>query len=323
MSDKGEVQGQAVEDTDGGELNKEEIPDVNDPYDEILEEENKFDIPALEKERGTVLFRQQKYEEASKHYAKAILAVTYLFSSGMIEERKELAPQLVDEVQIPCNLNLALCYLKLEIYPHVIHHCNKVLELRPENTKALYRRACAHMKTGEYEIPRRDLKLLLERDPNDTNVRAAMTELKKKIQDYHKQSKAVSSKMFASSKDSEPSKGEKTQTAKCGNVETSSGTKTRRGLLQILLAFIPLIFGMFQELFYTTIDIIKAIPAFFLGWFTNIPVEIRWTASELSNILATQDQSLMTKSMRAGTLGALTPLRYVKRNFQGHKWKRE
>lgn len=51
--------------------------------------------------------------------------------------------------QIPCNLNLAQCYIKLKEYKSAISHTSKVLEIEQDNVKALYRRGISYMALQE------------------------------------------------------------------------------------------------------------------------------------------------------------------------------
>ena len=71
---------------------------------------SKLSIPFYEKERGTQFFLKAEYVEAIRCYSKAILGCQYLAKDGVLTEYEKYNL----EVQIPCNLNIALCYMKLK-----------------------------------------------------------------------------------------------------------------------------------------------------------------------------------------------------------------
>lgn len=112
---------------------------------------NKLDIPRIEKKLGDVKLSEQNYEEALKHYKDSVISIKLLFDDeGFLTEEK--ATELIEEVGIPVHLNLALCYLQMEDWNNVIHYSNKVLELKPDNLKAIYRRCRAYLKLKDVII---------------------------------------------------------------------------------------------------------------------------------------------------------------------------
>lgn len=106
----------------------------------------KLEIPSIEKKLGDVKIGEKNYKEAIHHYKSSIIAMKILFDEEHIFENDKNATELIEEVGIPVHLNLALCFLQLEDWKKVIFYCNKVLELKPDNIKAIYRRCKAYIE---------------------------------------------------------------------------------------------------------------------------------------------------------------------------------
>lgn len=125
------------------------------------QEPDKFEMPRIEKKLGDVKISEKKYEEAIHHYKNAIMVLKILFDeeSSLVEDEKK-ATELIEEVGIPVHLNMAFCFLQMEDWKNVIFYCNKVLELKPNHLKALYRRCKAYLHIKDvsfgYIIPNHD-----------------------------------------------------------------------------------------------------------------------------------------------------------------------
>ena len=113
-------------------------------------EPSNFEIPRIEKKLGDVKNSEKYYDEAIMHYKNSIMALKILFDEDTsLSDDEKKATDLIEEVGIPVHLNLAFCYLQLEDWKNVINFCNKVLELKPDHVKALYRRCKAFLKLKE------------------------------------------------------------------------------------------------------------------------------------------------------------------------------
>jgi len=142
-------------------------------------EENKLSIPYEEKQKGTVCFRKGQIEEASKCFAKALLAFNFLLKDNLLDSQ-ETVEKYVQEIQVPCLLNLSVCYVALGTnFQNAKIHCTDVLSIQPHNVKALYKRAQAETELGEYEQAESDLKKAIELDPGNSSVLKAQKSLKK------------------------------------------------------------------------------------------------------------------------------------------------
>jgi tetratricopeptide (TPR) repeat protein len=108
------------------------------------------DIPKIEKQLGDAKIKEHNFEGAINHYKNSIMSLKILFDddTSLTEDDKK-ATQLIEEIGIPVHLNLALCYLKMKDWNNVVFYCNKVLELKPDNVKALYRKCKALLELKE------------------------------------------------------------------------------------------------------------------------------------------------------------------------------
>lgn len=151
--------------------------------------EKTLEVAYAEKSSGNDFFHKGELEEASKAYSKALLAVNQAFREA--EEEADLRP-LVQEVQIPSLLNLALCYLKLgRDINNAVLHCSSVLQIEPGNIKALYRRAQAHLHLQDFSQCRHDLVSAMNLDPSNASLKELWTEYTRKQQAYEAKSRKI------------------------------------------------------------------------------------------------------------------------------------
>jgi tetratricopeptide (TPR) repeat protein len=149
----------------------------------------KFEIPLIEKKLGDVKVSEKNYEEAINHYKNSIMALKILFDeeSTLLEDEKK-ATELIEEVGIPVHLNMSLCYLQLEDWRNVVFYSNKVLELKPENLKAIYRRCWAYIKMKDLENASKDLEKLEKGLPDNSEE---LKKLKNCYEELEKENSAL------------------------------------------------------------------------------------------------------------------------------------
>jgi tetratricopeptide (TPR) repeat protein len=58
---------------------------------------------------------------------------------------------VIEVTQLPCMKNSSLCQLKLNRYTQCIEQCDEVLEIEPDCTKTLYRKATAKLALGQLD----------------------------------------------------------------------------------------------------------------------------------------------------------------------------
>ncbi|PKA54873.1 70 kDa peptidyl-prolyl isomerase [Apostasia shenzhenica] len=151
----------------------------------------KIEAAAKEKEEGNTLFKLGKYARASKRYEKGAKLIEY--DSSFSEEEKKQSKML----KVTCNLNNAACKLKLKDYKEAEKLCTKVLETESSNVKALYRRAQAYIHLTDLDLAELDIKKALEIDPDNRDVKLEYRTLKEKIKEYNKKDAKFYGNMFA------------------------------------------------------------------------------------------------------------------------------
>ena len=97
------------------------------------------------KEQGDQCFKDAKFEEAIKHYTKCI--------DSMSDKSGELA--------IKCYNNRAACYKQLSNFDGTIADSTAVLQINPDDIKALVRRAQAFEACERYKSALQDVRQVL------------------------------------------------------------------------------------------------------------------------------------------------------------------
>lgn len=97
------------------------------------------------KEEGDTLFKAAKFEEAIKVYTRCI--------DSFSDKSSELA--------LKCYNNRAACYKQISNFDGVIHDSTAVLEYKPDDLKALMRRAQAYEACERYKSALQDVRQVL------------------------------------------------------------------------------------------------------------------------------------------------------------------
>ena len=102
------------------------------------------------KNKGNDLFKQGKYNRASKRYTKA---------AGYIEHDHEFSDEekaSAKKLKLSCHLNNAMCKLKQESFKEALDASEKALSIDPNALKGLYR---SFQQTCENNDDNSNLKL--------------------------------------------------------------------------------------------------------------------------------------------------------------------
>eukprot|EP00899_Mesostigma_viride_P014709 jgi/Mesvir1/23239/Mv09241-RA.1 len=155
-----------------------------------MDTNEKFAAAEKCKEEGNAAFKAGNLARAAAKYDKAVryIEMDHSFS----DEEKANAKKL----KVTCYLNDAACKLKLAQWPEAARLCGKAINLEKANVKALYRRAQAYYHTNDLEIAEADLKLAIEKEPNNKDLREQLKKVKAKMADIHKQQAKVFGNMF-------------------------------------------------------------------------------------------------------------------------------
>jgi len=120
------------------------------PKFERMEAQRRSNLSADEahKERGDDAYKNANFEGAIEHYTKCL---DTLKRTG--KEHSDLA--------MKAHSNRAACYKQISNFDGVIEDCTAVLEVEPDNVKALVRRAQAFEGVERYRFALQDVKTVL------------------------------------------------------------------------------------------------------------------------------------------------------------------
>lgn len=131
-------------------------------------------MPYIERFNGNICVKKGEFRLALKYYSKALFGLKMIFDgdkNAFLESCTD-AVKYIAEIEIPCCLNLAHCYLKTEEWHHAIKYAGQVLSNDEDNVKALYRRGVAYTKIGEIDRAREDLEDALGLTENEAEKKA-------------------------------------------------------------------------------------------------------------------------------------------------------
>jgi tetratricopeptide (TPR) repeat protein len=120
-----------------------------------LTKAEKFEWAIETKLEGNQLFRDQNYKEAMEKYVEALTAADF----GLC---KDSSDDNVDILVIPVLCNLSACSMRLRQWQQAISFCDQILNLRPQCTKAQYRKGKALLAVGEYILSKKSLRAAME-----------------------------------------------------------------------------------------------------------------------------------------------------------------
>jgi len=120
------------------------------PKYEKMEQRRKAGLSSTEvlKERGDEAYKAANFEVAVGHYSQCIEALK--------KEGKDTSP-----LAVKAYSNRSACYKQISNFDGTIEDCSMVLEVEPENVKALVRRAQAFEGVERYRFALQDVKTVL------------------------------------------------------------------------------------------------------------------------------------------------------------------
>lgn len=151
----------------------------------------KLESAEAKKADGNALFKIGKLSKALKRYTKGISALDsdHDFSTEQKTQAKTL--------KIALQVNQAAVNLKLKDYTAVKECCSKALELESQNIKALFRRAQAFVALGDIDDAEKDLKKIIEIDPQNRDARAEFKKVKAAQKEAFKKESKIYGNMFS------------------------------------------------------------------------------------------------------------------------------
>eukprot|EP00418_Pyrodinium_bahamense_P021980 CAMPEP_0179131474 /NCGR_PEP_ID=MMETSP0796-20121207/62457_1 /TAXON_ID=73915 /ORGANISM="Pyrodinium bahamense, Strain pbaha01" /LENGTH=416 /DNA_ID=CAMNT_0020830403 /DNA_START=384 /DNA_END=1634 /DNA_ORIENTATION=+ len=154
-----------------------------------MSEEEKVDFGVARKDVGSQLFKAARIEMALERYKKVIDLFSYI--DNFKEENKTKAKDL----KKVCELNKAACHLKLSQFQDAKKSCDNVLKEESENVKAHFRHAQAEFGLQEFASCMKDLKRVIELDPQNREARALLKQAQVGQKEEDKKVKGMFAKM--------------------------------------------------------------------------------------------------------------------------------
>jgi len=114
--------------------------------------------------------------EGNEHYKKG------LFPDAIESYSRAYSLATEDKEKVDCLNNRASCHYQLRSFKQTIADCTEVLDLDPNNAKALLRRGLSYEGLEKIEQAMADMKKLQEISPGIQQVTAALSRLNKMLQ---------------------------------------------------------------------------------------------------------------------------------------------
>lgn len=135
---------------DAGNPDIERMMSKVKPKFDAMERKRKANLTPVErfKEQGDASYKNANFEEAVGHYTKCLDKLQAEGKSG-------------SDLALKAYANRAACYKQISNFDGVISDCTAVLEVDPENVKALIRRAQAFEGVERYRFALQDVKTVL------------------------------------------------------------------------------------------------------------------------------------------------------------------
>lgn len=100
------------------------------------------------------------------------------------------------QLQLSANLNLSLCYLKLNDYFEAKNTATAAINLDPKNEKAFFRRGQALLALKEPEEASKNFMEVLSLEPNNQAAKAQQAICTKTLRDQLQKEKKIYANMF-------------------------------------------------------------------------------------------------------------------------------
>ncbi|UKJ87940.2 hypothetical protein MACJ_000382 [Theileria orientalis] len=169
---------------EGGAYNSININGTGSKIDSLAESDvvlpNKTCIKRAQKNKdeGNELIGAGNIELAIQHYVKV------LQYCGKVSSPNEEEKETINGLRLASNLNLAMCYLKLDVPASLnkaVSCCTSALSISPGNTKALFRRAVAYEKLNDFDNALNDAKRGCEIDSGNQDFKNGGSSYDRKI----------------------------------------------------------------------------------------------------------------------------------------------
>ncbi|KAL3772210.1 hypothetical protein ACHAW5_009357 [Stephanodiscus triporus] len=174
----------AVKRNNGGSDDEDDDDPPPDPTDALLS-------AMSHKESGNEHFKSGKYADAARSYRRGTNVLKNFNHDNAGDEQ-------VKSILITLQTNLSMVTYKQEKYRVSRDVASKVLDIDPNNVKALYRRAVAHRSMGDLDSAKDDLRAALGAEPNNAAVRKELASVRKVLDERRAKEKRGLQRAFSS-----------------------------------------------------------------------------------------------------------------------------
>mmetsp|Transcript_20824 Transcript_20824/g.65483 ORF Transcript_20824/g.65483 Transcript_20824/m.65483 type:complete len:673 (+) Transcript_20824:42-2060(+) len=153
---------------------------------------DRFRLVEKNKNEGSELFKGGNFRHAAKRYKDALAHAAKLTHDLTPDQQLQ-----TKRVKIDLNINISLCWTKLDNLEQSLRSCDEALKLDDANPKALYRRAYALENLKRYDDAKQDVLKALQAVPDDKAILQLQKRIDAQLARQKKKEKAMWGKAFA------------------------------------------------------------------------------------------------------------------------------
>lgn len=169
-------------------LEMREFEKAKQKYD--MQETEKIEFATARKDVGAALFKRGRVHMAMQRYSGIVSFFDYIDNF-----KDEDAKKKAGDLKRVCELNKAMCALKLGDPETAKASCTTVLKDESHNIKALFRRASALVELKDFEAAMKDCKKLLEVEPENKEAKRLLAQAQRFQKEVDKKQKNMYAKM--------------------------------------------------------------------------------------------------------------------------------
>lgn len=148
-----------------------------------------------QKEIGFGAYKVGNYEKAITCWCMARGSMKHILDKEFFKGNDEKVKETAD-LEHTMHLNLAQAYLKNKEFYQALNFCKKVLDKEPDNLKAWYRKASAHMMGSQYPEARSAIDEMLKLESDNASAKQLLLEIARKEEASKKTGKKAAKKML-------------------------------------------------------------------------------------------------------------------------------
>ncbi|XP_047455711.1 sperm-associated antigen 1-like [Mugil cephalus] len=151
-----------------------------------LSQQEKVLLANREKDKGNEAFRAKDYEEAVAYYSRSLSIIPTVAAYN----------------------NRAQAEINLKHWHKAMRDCQKVLELEPDNLKALQRRATINDHMGNFQTAAEDLRVVLREEPQNPAATRLLSQIEKKMKECQPEQQHKAKKILIQEVEEEDDSGD-------------------------------------------------------------------------------------------------------------------